>query len=557
MIQHVQKGERITAQQYNVLADAVAGQPYPTNGVFRNTGSGTVFNGGYATNPDYGVANPYYQFFQIKYFVGQIPRGMEGYQDETSANYFYGYWVDTAAPQRGNQSIYAGDVQLDDDSCGPLFVIDPTGEDEGQLKLFKVPTDAQGVQGLSGTSDGFWMPVRKLNPDYIEDFDIYALTFQDATPDISGWMPVRGEYFHIIGDFGPNPHLDINDIIVAVNDAGGVNCGGVMYIRPVAARRLFTRRQELDESDVSPFNVNTTIDLGPTKIVFRPDSQSFVLTAGEYDFGIDYLSSHSVARPYVNSLQLLPPAQAGLAVGPNVMELYNFHRLSSDDMPEEQELSNYDVLVKHKADHPLAGSLDTLSDGCSATLEYISLLDLVGVRSVDSELPELHLSSIQDVSLSDTPCHELFGFDKAGVQDFQLSDRQYYDVVVRDYKPEHVERGAIVNYIPLSDLLSAQEASCDVAISAAMKASLFCYDYETEYDAHGDEQLKLTRWAWHIWLGKGASYGGGYAYGDACTVGGNPVMFECSNTAPTRGWNGDMIWWAKPLILNSPFSILN
>lgn len=556
MIQHVQKGERITAQQYNAVADALGGLPFPSNGIFRNTGGGTLFNGGYSTSPENGVANPYFQLFQVQCFTGQIPKGMEGFQSETSANYFHGYWVDTAAPQRGNQSIYAGGVLLDESDCGPLFVTDPTGEDDGSLKLFRVPKTPMEVWRLSSTSDGFWMPVRRLNPEYIEDFDIYAITFQDITVRGQGGRLSGGEYFQIVGDLGEDLVIRASEVVEAVNAAGGVDAGEVTYIRPVAARRIFTRRQELDDDDVSPFNANTAIDLGPTQMGFLPDSQSFVQKAGEYRIDVDYVSADSgVGMPYVDSLQLLPYDQVGLAVGPNVMELYNFHRLSSDEMPDaESELSNYDVLVKHKAKHPLQDTLD-VENGCSAKLEYFSLSDFLGFKTVDSQISDLLLSSIQEKAEVETETgkvrryHQLFNFQNPPISDFALSDREFYDVVVRDCNPDHVQQGSIVNYIPLSDLLSAQEASCDTRLSASMKATLYCFDYDSYIDDRGVEQLCCTRWAWKVWLGEGAKYEGGCAFGDACTVGGNHVMFECGSGAPDGTWNGTPLFWRNCIVV--------
>lgn len=134
--------------------------------------------------------------------------------------------------------------------------------------------------------------------------------------------------------------------------------------------------------------------------------------------------------------------------------------------------------------------------------------------------------------------------------DFALSDQQHYDVVVRDFNPSHVEEGAVVNYIPLSNLLSSH-MSCDTKFDCSMKATLFCYDYETYTAAYGKEELCCTRWAWRIWLGKGSSFSSGMAGGDACTVGGNKVMFECSDDAPTRYYNGQPLWWNDSIVVGT------
>ena len=134
--------------------------------------------------------------------------------------------------------------------------------------------------------------------------------------------------------------------------------------------------------------------------------------------------------------------------------------------------------------------------------------------------------------------------------DFALSDQQHYDVVVRDFNPSHVEEGAIVNYIPLSNLLSSH-MSCDTKFDCSMKATMFCYDYETYVGDQGGQELCCTRWAWRIWLGKGSSFSSGMAGGDACTVGGNKVMFECTEGAPTRSYNGQPLWWNDSIVVGT------
>ena len=61
----------------------------------------------------------------------------------------------------------------------------------------------------------------------------------------------------------------------------------------------------------------------------------------------------------------------------NTFELYNFDKLSSDISSlseiDEDELSSYDVLLKHKQPHPYAEDDSTYEGQAEADLQYISL----------------------------------------------------------------------------------------------------------------------------------------------------------------------------------------
>ena len=61
----------------------------------------------------------------------------------------------------------------------------------------------------------------------------------------------------------------------------------------------------------------------------------------------------------------------------NTFELYNFDKLSSDieshSEKDEDELSSYDVLLKHKQPHPYAEDDSDYEGQAEADLQYISL----------------------------------------------------------------------------------------------------------------------------------------------------------------------------------------
>lgn len=83
-------------------------------------------------------------------------------------------------------------------------------------------------------------------------------------------------------------------------------------------------------------------------------------------------------------------------------------------------LANYDILLKHKFDHPR--TTPVTRDNCKAVLEYASLGSLVG--TVDSKISALHLSSVQEGTWTDPDTgkdikyHELFNFDQRELSDF-------------------------------------------------------------------------------------------------------------------------------------------
>ena len=90
-------------------------------------------------------------------------------------------------------------------------------------------------------------------------------------------------------------------------------------------------------------------------------------------------------------------------------------------------------------------------------MQYLALSALLG--TVDSELSSLGLSSIQTGTWTDPDTgevidyHELFNFDQRELTDFKISDD--CDIVLRDYTRSRVPAGAAINYVKLSDFLSA------------------------------------------------------------------------------------------------------
>ena len=101
----------------------------------------------------------------------------------------------------------------------------------------------------------------------------------------------------------------------------------------------------------------------------------------------------------LKSIGIVPREQMGFAElqNTNTFELYHFDKLSSDieSLSEiEDELSSYDVLLKHKQPHPYAEDDSDYEGQAEADLQYISLSALLNGYQGDSQLPDLKLSSV-------------------------------------------------------------------------------------------------------------------------------------------------------------------
>lgn len=160
---------------------------------------------------------------------------------------------------------------------------------------------------------------------------------------------------------------------------------------------------------------------------------------------------------YLSSLIFVPSKYYNLDSnsGTWAWELFNFNLLSStsdslSSIIDNNDLSSYDVLVKHKARHPEAEDNEVFEDQCSAVLEYMPLSSLMGSsnHTGDANSNSHNLSSIY---LSSDGQYELFNFHLSGTTGLTKYDWQYglsddIEVVVRD----NTGVGSKVNYIPKS-----------------------------------------------------------------------------------------------------------
>lgn len=92
----------------------------------------------------------------------------------------------------------------------------------------------------------------------------------------------------------------------------------------------------------------------------------------------------------LKSIGIVPREQMGFAElqNTNTFELYNFDKLSSDienlSEIDEDELSSYDVLLKHKQPHPYAEDDSDYEGQAEADLQYISLSALLNSELGDT-----------------------------------------------------------------------------------------------------------------------------------------------------------------------------
>lgn len=158
---------------------------------------------------------------------------------------------------------------------------------------------------------------------------------------------------------------------------------------------------------------------------------------------------------YLSSLVFVPSEYYNLDSGSGTWawELYDFNLLSStsnslSSIIDNNDLSSYDVLIKHKAPHPESEENEDFASQCSAVLEYMPLSSLIGSsnHTGDANLSSHHLSSVY---LSSDGQYQLYNFDKDGISypyEGYVSD---FEVVVREkYTSQH--NGSQINYLPLS-----------------------------------------------------------------------------------------------------------
>lgn len=116
---------------------------------------------------------------------------------------------------------------------------------------------------------------------------------------------------------------------------------------------------------------------------------------------------------YLSSLVFVPSDYYNLDSGSGTWawELYDFNLLSStsdslSSIIDNNDLSSYDVLIKHKAPHPESEENEDFADQCSAVLEYMPISSLVGSNHTGDANSDTH--NLSSIYLSSDGQYELF-----------------------------------------------------------------------------------------------------------------------------------------------------
>lgn len=200
-------------------------------------------------------------------------------------------------------------------------------------------------------------------------------------------------------------------------------------------------------------------------------------------------SSNSVGKDvFLSSFEFTPAKQYNVefSIPTFSYSLFNFDRLESDygtieelsaandlsgNPPSEDSLSAFDILIRHKQEHPLASEGEPAETQAMARLEYLSLSAILSSETVDSKLSTLQLSSIAELvdtdpdTGKDTVYHQLYGFDSPGMGTFALSDQNDFEIVVRDFHTTG-GNGARVNYVNLSTLVEEMKDGLSVKVDS-------------------------------------------------------------------------------------------
>ena len=419
----VKAGQEIRASQLNGVIDAISiGQPNGTT-PFRNTTTGTLVNGGQAYTTK--APSSYDPLFNISSGYGTLD---DKFDSETGK--FYGIWIQLADWEQLELMLYHGTFFSDPVT---LFLIDPTA-DQGKL-IWIVGTDGipwQGKIPLCETKKSAGLAVFQVfNSSSSAGEDVYN----------GSTCIILGDFTKFDADQGWRPNFGENAFdryLSAIKSTPGV-------------QRLFQDEDEICMRWSSPVYVQKSelADQQFTKPVSYTIGQQCIESIPDYN-----QSSNSIGKDiYLSSIQLTPSTQFNTIASPTwSYSLFNFHKKAPDITDIElSDFANYDILLKHKGDHP--HQTDITKDNCTAILKYANFGNLIG--TVDSKIEPIHLSSIQEATWTvpetnnDIRYHQLYDFDDGLLQEFELSDD--IDVVVRDYETTG-GIGAKVNYIQLRDL---------------------------------------------------------------------------------------------------------
>lgn len=317
------------------------------------------------------------------------------------------------------------------------------------------------------------------DPDTHEEHKYHQLfNFQVSAKTIN--YSSIGCYNIVLRDYEEHPggaivsYTPLSDLAFRPDSDGNSGQKSTSFLSGTRDLQLW-RFDEAGETDTSAL-VPTYFD-DPAYVL--SDELEFVLRRGGAGGEIEYrklllkqdaLSVDKQGNPNQKSLQY-----CNLGNG-TFLELDHFHSdgmtspkvvLTSADtrlLPEDQEF-----VIRKK----VGGFWQIDYTPLSACLSGV----LSGATQVDSEIPNLQLSSIQTKDDGTQSYHQLFNFDNPG-KTIQLSDLGNYEMVVRDFA--EVPGGEIINFVKLSNLLH-QQISVDTDVVGTQRSIEWVKDGGQEY----------------------------------------------------------------------------
>lgn len=410
----VNPGDRILASQYNALVGAVKGPVQPSPNVpFTQTADGTVYNGGnnaQVRNPH--TINP---LFNISTGCGAIDNNYNGWEDDNSV--FNGVWTQLA-DWRNTLSYLYHDNFLTNNTT--MFLIDPTST-KGQAKLIQFPKGTMG-------KDVKW-PICELSSQ--AGIAVFQLLEKPTDQD-----NLNGTCAIFIGDFS---------LFDSKTGSDGQFPDTQFYPQYLAAIKQANNRY--NKATKIALRHAVPLYVAPYYTYVSPDdpmATPVAWTVGQQH--IEALPDVNSALPIYNantllsSIQFTPQKQLGILSTFDAptwgYSLYGFDQFNPtytslaqmQKAPHvdgsgggDEQLSTFDVLVRHKAKHPYANAgVSQLSGQAQAKLEYVAISALLSgeieanVISGDTQVLPNTQSSISLMQDSDNKYYQLYNWMGSG-----------------------------------------------------------------------------------------------------------------------------------------------
>lgn len=395
MIEHVQQGEKITADKQNQIIDAANGQNTPSDN-FVNTGKGAIFPNGPAKetfNPTF--VPPY--IFQTKWCnTFRMTLRTDNQHDEYDLDDPKRSWYVYLGPDLGEIKNYVKrlfditqsfkmyimskdsdtDVEINNDllTAWPTGYVDTTFYDSKKISLMYVKTWYQAGTGP-------------------EMYPHWSVLITDANTD----GEIASKLYDLIQEKEGQPQ----------------NKSQMLDICTIA------KRNEKDKTFQYPFSPKQSTIEG-----IKTDSE--------------------ISAAQLSSLQPYQYYDSETSSHFEGYEIWKFHDLSAVNNPwSEGEVSCYDIISRYKeaGDKP-------------AAVRYIPLSSIGSNISVDSEIPNVKLSSLEHKIDGGDDYYQIYDFDdlENTKKTTDFHDISKVDIIVRNRQTN--VKDARVEYLQLSSVLS-------------------------------------------------------------------------------------------------------